>query len=196
MTPFAARPGIWFTKGLCLFLLCFQGCAPGSQGAAVYHAPSQTSPRSPATAVKDTVLVARIQAKVFSDDLVSNSDADISVRHGVVYLEGISLDHNQTRMLVNLIRTVDGVIRVENRMQSPRRGTNFVSANEFITEKIKMGFLKDPDLNTQPIQVMTSDQEVVLSGTADTQAHKQKAGAIARKHAGVRRVINQVAVSY
>ena len=185
------KTGTWFICLLCLFF--GPGCAP--QGSPVFHAPSRTSPRSPVTAVKDTVLLARIQTKIFSDDLVSHGDADITVRHGVVYLEGTTWDLNQARMLANLIRTVDGVIRVENRLQAPRRGTAFVSANEFVTEKIKMGFLKDPDLTTQPIKVVTSDQEVRLSGTAASQVQKQKAGTIAFEQAGVRRVVNQIVVA-
>lgn len=189
------RAGIWFICLLCLLcLVSAPGCGPSSQGSPVYHTPSRTTPRSPVTAVKDTALLARIQTKIFSDDLVSHGDADITVRHGVVYLEGTSSDQNQVRMLANLIRTVDGVVRVENRMQAPRTGTTFVSANEFVTQKIKMGFLKDPDLNTQPIQVATSDQEVVLSGRAGSQAQKQKAGIIALEHAGVRKVINRIAL--
>jgi len=187
------RPGIRCLCLLGLFFLFSPGCAP--QGSPVFHAPSRTSPRSPVTAVKDTVLLARIQSKIFSDGLVSHGDADITVRHRVVYLEGTTSDQNQARMLANLIRTIDGVVRVENRMQSPRSGTTFVSANEFVTEKIKMDFLKDPDLTTQPIKVATSDQEVVLSGTAGSQALKQKAGTVALAHAGVRKVINKIAIT-
>ncbi len=185
------KPGRSLACLVCLFV--FSSCAP--QGSPVYHAPSRTSPRSAVTAVKDTALLARIQAKVFSDDLVSLGDADITVRHGVVYLEGATSDQNQARMLADLIRTVDGVVRVENHMQAPRSGTTFVSANEFVSEKIKMGFLKDPDLTTQPIKVATSDHEVVLSGTAASQGQKQKAETIAFEHAGVRRVVNNIAIA-
>lgn len=187
---------VWLLSILCLALFWPAGCASPPRNSAVYHAPSpRNAPRSAATAAKDTLILGRIKSKIFSDDLVSQGDADIIVRHGVVYLEGKAGDHYQGRMLADLIRTVDGVVRVENHLQATRTGTSFVSPNEFVSEKIKMRFLKESDLNDQPLLVETTTRHVVLSGSVATQVQKQKAAAIAFEHAGDRQVIDRISVT-
>lgn len=198
-TPGNKRQQLISTLFFCLTLLlwCAFGCTSSPrQGSPVYSAPSaKDAPRSVTTMARDAVILTRIKSKIFSDDLVSQGDADITVRHGVVYLEGTAVDHYQGRMLADLIRTVDGVVRVENRLTAVRTGTRFVSHDEFVTGKIKMSFLKDQDLNQLPIIVETTADKVVLKGNVASQVLKQKAQAIAGEFAGDRQVINQLTVS-
>ncbi len=178
---------------ICLLLL--QACASTpNQGSPVYYHPSpQERPRSFTTVVSDSVVLARIKKKLFSDDLVDQGDVEIAVRHGVVYLTGIARDDYHRRMVVDLIRSVEGVTRIENRLHVTHRGTTFETEEGMIAGKIKMDLLRDPDIGPQPIVVEATPSHIILSGSVTSQAQKQKAAAIAEFSAGDRQVINQIA---
>lgn len=184
--------------GLLLAGHVLSSCTSGQhQGSPVYYEGSaKERPRSAATVAKDAMVAARVRAKIFSDDLVSSEGVEITVRHGVVYLEGQTQDHHQGRMLANLIRGIDGVVGVENHLNAVHTGTTFVSENEFISGKIKMRLLEDEELTTMPIRIQANATHVVITGNVMSQAQKQKVSALAKEHSGDRQIINQLTVRH
>ena len=173
----------------------FQGCAAAPQGSPVYSLSSpREAPRSATTVAGDALILTRIKMKIHSDDLVSSEGAHITVRRGVVYLDGTCMDHYQGRMLADLIRTVEGVARVENRLKPARTGTRFFSPNGFAAEKIRLHLQEDPELTIMDIRVTATAHQVMLTGSVGTQNQKQRASAIAQSHAGERQVVNQLKV--
>lgn len=159
----------------------------------MYHkATPQEAPRSVLTVVDDSLTLAKIKKKIFYDDLVDQDDIDISVRHGVVYLDGTAQDEYHRRMMEDLIRTVDGVTRIENRMNLAHRGTVFQTAESLVVDQIRMNLIRDPDLATLPLAVEATPTRVILSGQAKSEVQKQKAATIAANFAGDRQVINEI----
>ncbi len=179
-----------------LYLVLAVGCTSSpNQGSPVYYTPSpQETPRSFITVMDDSLTLARIKKKLFSDDLVDQDDIEITVRHSVVYLSGTAQDDYHRRMLTDLIRTVEGVGRIENKLQVTHRGTTFETAESMVTQKIKLTLLQDPAIGTQPIVVETTPTRIFLSGTVKSQAQKQQTAAIAEMNAGDRQVVNQISV--
>ncbi len=179
-----------------LYLVLVVGCASSpNQGSPVYYTASpQEAPRSFTTVMDDSLTLARIKTKIFSDDLVDQDGIEITVRHGVVYLTGTAQDNYHRRMVADLIRTVEGVGRIENQLHVAHRGTTFETAESMITQKIKLNLLRDPAVGPQPIVVKTTPTRIVLSGNVNSQVQKQQAAAIAQMNAGDRQVVNQISV--
>lgn len=63
-----------------------------------------------------------------------------------------------------------------------------------ITGKVKSALIADPDVKALQIDVDTKDNVVTLNGTADTQAHADKAVSIAKGIDGVKSVENNLTV--
>lgn len=102
---------------LCLAALFFAaGCSSPQPSPIHYRTGPDETPRSMATAAHDTLILTRIKSKLASDDLVDPGEIRIRVRHQVAILEGYARDVYHRRMVINLVRTVDGVVRVEDRM--------------------------------------------------------------------------------
>ncbi len=177
------------------------GCA-SQGGSPVYSAPSpKDAPRSAIRVMQDSLILTRIKTRIFSDDMANGAGIDVTVRHGVVYLTGTTRDHYQGRVVADLIRGIDGVVRVENQLNESHPGTTFETQNSetqdsLTSGKIKLDLLRDSEIGTQPITVQTTDTQIMLTGTVKSQAQKQRASAIAQDHSGDRRVINKLEVKY
>ncbi|HEY2560980.1 MAG TPA: BON domain-containing protein [Caldimonas sp.] len=63
-----------------------------------------------------------------------------------------------------------------------------------ITGKVKTALIADPDVKAMKIDVDTKDHVVSLNGSADSQAHADKAVTIAKGVEGVKSVENNLAV--
>jgi len=183
-------------SGLIVLLILGLGCSPvpKTQSPVYYEQAPKEAPRSVFTAAKDTLILARVKTKLFSDDLVDQGEIDISVRHGVVFLEGNAQDIYHRRMITDLIQTVDGVVRVENRLNMIHSGTTFVTSETIIRDQIIMALMSDQDLGGRPIMVRVTADQVILSGNVGSEFQKQKAAAAAKGYAGDRRLIDQLKV--
>ncbi|NWH05009.1 BON domain-containing protein [Desulfobacter latus] len=109
---------------ICCFII--PGCAyhETNTGSPVYYQSiTEQSPRSPATFVSDTVLMARVKSKFMSDDMVNDTNIHVDVRHGVVYLDGWVADTYQHRMARDLAQSIEGVARVVSRLHIANPGT-------------------------------------------------------------------------
>lgn len=185
-----------FLTALVVIVLVVTGCA-SQGGSPVYSAPSpKDAPRSAIRVMQDSLILTRIKTRIFSDDMANGAGIDITVRHGVVYLTGTTRDHYQGRVVADLIRGVEGVVRVENQLNESHPGTTFETEDSLTSGKIKMDLLRDSEIGTQPITVQTTSTQVILTGTVRSQAQKQKSGTIAQDHSGDRRVINKLEVKY
>ncbi len=177
-----------------LVLILVLGCASSpNQGSPVYYTASPQE-RSFTTVLDDSLTLARIKTKIFSDDLVDQDGIEITVRHGVVYLTGTAQDNYHRRMIADLIRTVEGVGRIENKLNVAHSGTTFETTESMVTQKIKLNLLRDPVIGPAPIVVETTPTRIVLSGSVTSQSQKQQAAAIAQMNAGDRQVVNQISI--
>ncbi|WP_083927943.1 BON domain-containing protein [Desulfobacter curvatus] len=104
------------------------GCGTTNTGSPVYYQPNtEDRTRSPVVFVSDTVLMTKIKSKFISDDMVDGDGIHIKVRHGVVYLDGWVADTYQSRMAQDLVKSIDGVVRVVSRLQFTNPGTVFIN---------------------------------------------------------------------
>jgi hyperosmotically inducible protein len=150
------------------------------------------TPRSFSTRLDDSIISSRVKTRMISDDFVKAGPVNVDVYNGVAYLKGTVETDSLRRMTADLVRGVEGVVRVENQLVV--RGNNPFPETDavHISAKIQMNLLKDPDIGSLPILVETTASEVILKGTVRTQTQKQKAAFIAGNEAGGRRVINQI----
>ena len=103
----------------CLLICALAGCtqtAPGLSPVMYDPSPRQAT-RSISTIAADTLILSRVKATLFSDDLLNTRDLHVIVRHGVVYLSGQVRTHEDRNMAGHLVRGVDGVVRVENQVR-------------------------------------------------------------------------------
>ncbi|MCG8550408.1 MAG: BON domain-containing protein [Desulfobacterales bacterium] len=108
-------------------MLIMPGCGPKKTGSPVYYqSNTEDRSRSPVAFVSDTLLMARIKSKFTSDDMVDDDDIHVKVRHGVVYLDGWVADAYQRRIVLDLVKSIDGVGRVVSRLQLTNPGTVFL----------------------------------------------------------------------
>ena len=112
---------------LVVAMLIMPGCGPKKTGSPVYYqSNTEDRSRSPVAFVSDTLLMARIKSKFTSDDMVDDDDIHVKVRHGVVYLDGWVADAYQRRIVLDLVKSIDGVGRVVSRLQLTNPGTVFL----------------------------------------------------------------------
>lgn len=184
-----------------LLILCcnlFPCCSSRNTGAPVYHqSGTKQNTRSPLTFAGDTILMARVKSKFISDDMVNDDGIHVKVRHGVVYLDGWTTDEYERRMALDLARSVDGVVRVVNNLKLTNQGTVFTGAKSAnsdtqIKKQITMALLNDPEVSSQPVTVLVTPEQVVLSGLVENTDQRRRAEAIAAAYAGQRKLSNQI----
>jgi osmotically-inducible protein OsmY len=182
--------------------------------------PSAQTPAQPpaydtAEARTDSGITTAVQAKYYDDDSIRSSNVDVTTTNGVVTLRG-AVDSDATKQEAEqLAQAVQGVTRVDNRLQLERAGspaattgttadTRPASSGDdakprvdgaWLTTKIQAQYFTNPGLKPWNIDVTSnSDGVVSLRGEVDTAADKQQAVTIARGTEGVTRVDDHLRV--
>jgi hyperosmotically inducible protein len=100
-----------------IFGLIVLGCRSKIDGPPVLSPhPDPGTPRSFSTTMNDSMTLAKIKTRMISDDLVKSGPIDVDVNNGVAFLTGVVETDSQRRMAADLVRGVEGVFRVENRL--------------------------------------------------------------------------------
>jgi len=106
--------GIPRLLGSFLLCICLAGCAAAVVGGAAaggYYAAS-----SDRSAVADDKITSSINAHYVRDELVSALDVKVSTRRGTVTLNGNVHSQEAARRAVSIALSVEGVVRVVNRL--------------------------------------------------------------------------------
>jgi osmotically-inducible protein OsmY len=82
--------------------------------------------------------------------------------------------------------------RTSDAISETGKSTGQVIDDTEITAKIKMLYLKEPELKSLNISVSTEKGVVVLTGTANTKSNADTAVKIAESVSGVSKVVNQI----
>lgn len=64
-----------------------------------------------------------------------------------------------------------------------------------ITAKVKAALLNEPGLQSLKVTVVTTNNVVTLTGSADTKANKEKIGDLAKAVSGVKSVVNKLTIA-
>lgn len=124
-------------------------------------------------------------------------DVDVDVEKGVVTLSGEVPNEANRRGAIEAARAVPGVISVHDQMQV--KGTGSQSAGEYlddtgITAAVKGKIFATKNLSSLAISVDTHDGVVTLTGTVTSKDLADRAGRVAARVNGVKRVDNKLLV--
>jgi osmotically-inducible protein OsmY len=155
----------------------------------------------------DAWLTAKVQSKFFASDLVKGRNIDVDTNNGVVTLTGSVGSPTERDEADALARSTDGVKDVRDNLTvdvAPASAhlnpveslpqPNRVSADEWITTRVRARFFTDPRVKNMNLDVSTKDGIVTLTGEVQDANAKAAAEEIASHIAGVKQVKNEVTV--
>lgn len=151
-------------------------------------------------AITDTVITAKVQAKLAGESGLKKSDISVTTTNGVVILDGSAHNADAKALAETLTKLVDGVKSVDNNLKVPANtkaeantrdaiatGERAVS-DSWITTKVKSEILADNVSKGFNVNVVTKHGVVVLKGTLATQDGIDHVKDIAAKVKGVKSV--------
>lgn len=160
--------------------------------------------------VADGRLVQRVAAKLSGDRALSNSSIAVkSVNAGVVLLNGKARTLSDHLRALELASRVPGVQRVASEIVSPEefadndlwygdappRGTASRALQDaWVTSRIRLKLIGDPEIPATDISVDTESGRVTLFGVVPSLAARDAAAAAARHIAGVLSVKNDLRI--
>ena len=144
-------------------------------------------------AISDTVITAKVKAKLMGEDGLKKSDIDVTTTNGVVTLKGSATNSDAKALAEEKAKTVEGVKSVDNALRTPDtsntvRKTKRVVSDSWITTKVKSEILADSLTKGFDVSVKTTHGVVVLKGKLANEAAVEHVKSIAEKVDGVKSV--------
>ncbi|MEW6731645.1 MAG: BON domain-containing protein [Acidobacteriota bacterium] len=134
--------------------------------------------------------IAKSVVKAFESNLVIPSEKiKVTVKQGIVTLQGAVEGHFQKTMAENVVKYLPGVNGITNKIEIKP-----IASAEEIKGKIEEALRRNAIINASRINVEISDQIVMLTGSVTSVAEKRQAEYAAWAAPGVSKVINQIAV--
>jgi hyperosmotically inducible protein len=136
---------------------------------------------SMSAAVTDTVITAKVKAKMMGEDRLKKSDISVTTTNGVVTLDGSASSSNAKSAAQAVAESVEGVKSVDNNLKTPASSkasakahevaakTERVVSDSWITTKVKSEILADSVSKGFNVRVKTIHGVVVLKGTLANQ---------------------------
>ena len=152
--------------------------------------------RTAGETIDDTTLTARVKASLVADPATPARHIDVTVRRGIVQLNGFVDSASERAAALKTAQSVSGVTRVEDNLRIETRN---YSAGEtiddtWITGKVKLALVADPMTKARQIEVSCNDGVVLLGGFVDDEAAKTRAGVVAARVEHVRNVDNRLSI--
>lgn len=155
--------------------------------------------------VKDAVIKSKIVGRYAMNPNVSAMNLDVKVEDGVAYLSGTAKSSTERDLAVEIARGTEGVVAVKSEISvpgrsgksdtKPRRTVGETIDDATLTAKVKGKLIANENTPASRINVTTKNSVVTLTGTVDTSAQKDLAGALAENTEHVARVENQLTVA-
>lgn len=148
------------------------------------------------TEIDDSVVTARVKSALLADHDAKSFEIKVETRKGEVQLSGFVDTQARIDKAVALVRQVEGVKDVENKMALKEGGATVGSTVDdgIVTTKVKTALLADADVKSFDIAVVTRKGQVQLSGFVDSQAQIDRAVGIARAIEGVQSIGNELSI--
>ena len=165
------------------------------------------TPAPPAQAPTDDNLKDRINFRLETSDTLRHYDIKVKVDKGVATLTGDVVTAAQKAEAGRLAK-IDGVTQVQNnitldpnedksvtdRMKAGLNKTGEKITDAWITTKVHWFFMGEDALKGSDINVDTKDNVVTLKGTVKSSAGKIRAGELASRTDGVKKVVNELTI--
>jgi len=170
------------------------GLGIGLAGTASAEAPMpQAHSDGLGAAVADTVITAKVKAKLMAEDSLKKSDIKVITTNGVVTLSGAASSSEAKSLAEAATKSVDGVKSVDNTLKTPGSSqavekTERIVSDSWITTKVKSELLADSISKGVDVSVKTLHGVVVLKGALANQDAIDHVKDIAAKVKGVKSV--------
>lgn len=151
-------------------------------------------------AITDTVITAKVKAKLMGEQGLKQSDISVTTTNGVVTLEGLASSSKAKALAEASTKSVEAVKSVDNSLKTPASSkaaaktrdavakTKRVVSDSWITTKVKSEMLADSVSKGFDVNVETVHGVVVLKGTLSNQDAIDYVKDIAEKVDGVKSV--------
>lgn len=153
-----------------------------------YWAMAETRKKDPME-ISDQEIKQALKDAYLYDARIYKFNPEITVKNGVVTLEGVVEDLRAKRAAEEDAKQTAGVWKVVNLIKvEPQLETNDME----LQERVEAAFERNPFLNDRTIKVYAFDGNVYLSGHVPYYYQKQRAEDVAAKVNGVREVTNEL----
>lgn len=158
--------------------------------------PEGEAKKSLGTEIDDSVITTKVKSALLRDSGLESFDIKVETSKGNVQLSGFVDNQNQMDRAIVVAQGIDGVRTVENKMSIKTDDTSVGTKmdDSAITSKVKAALIKDPDIKSLDISVVTRDGEVQLSGFVENQIQIDRAIEIAKEVKGVRNVLDEMSI--
>ena len=184
--------------GLALCLICvpaIQGCvgvgvaATGSVAGKVII----QDRRTPGSYIDDELAELRVRAAILGDALMARqTHVNATSFNGLLLLTGEAPGESLRKRITEIARNVPSVRAVQNEVALRAPSTLVARTSDtLITGKVKLALLRDNDVNTVQVKVVTERGNVYLMGIL-RQDEADRAVEIARRVPGVQRVVKVI----
>lgn len=135
-----------------------------------------------------------IQQKLEKDADLKNNRIGVSVENSVATLTG-NVDTSTEKTKAEELAHVDGVVRVDNKLDVGSKSVGAAISDTALTAKLKAELVADDQLKHTDISVTTNNGVVSLTGTVATQAESDHASTVVQGADGVKTVSNKLRVT-
>lgn len=145
----------------------------------------------------DSAVTAKAKAALVDDEAIKSTDISVETQQGVVTLSGFVSSQDQAEKAVALVKKVEGVKSVNDKLHvrdEQKQSVQGYAGDTATTGKIKAKLLADDIVPSRNVKVETTDGVVQLSGTVENQAQSERAESVAKAVEGVKSVKNDLAV--
>jgi len=148
------------------------------------------------TEIDDSVITTKVKSALLRDSGLKSFDIKVETSRGKVQLSGFVDNLNQMDHAIAVAQRINGVRTVENKMSIKTDDTSVGTKidDSVITSKVKAALIKDTDIKSFDISVVTRDGEVQLSGFVENQFQIDRAIEIAKEVKGVRIVLDEMSI--
>lgn len=147
--------------------------------------------------VDDSVLQSEVKAKLVAEDVMEGMGVNLETYKGVVQLGGFVDDVEEGKKLADLAASVEGVKKVDNQLHAKRgeRSTGRAIDDGVATTRVKTAIASADLGDGVKINIDTYNGVMLLTGFADSEASKTRAGELAAADDNVEDVINGIYVA-
>ncbi|MGD8164550.1 molecular chaperone OsmY [Pantoea sp. FN0307] len=145
----------------------------------------------------DSAITAKAKAALVDDETIKSTDISVETQKGVVTLSGFVSSQDQAEKAVALVKKVEGVKSVSDKLHvrdSEKQSVSGYAGDAATTSEIKAKLLADDIVPSRNVKVETTNGVVQLSGTVEKQAQSERAESIAKAIEGVKSVKNDLMV--
>jgi len=176
-----------------LLLVTLSGCATVVVGSVAATGLAVHDRRSFGTVIDDNVLELRVSDAIFSDDAFDRSTrVRVVAYNGWILLAGEAQDQDRVERATELVRDVDGVVRLFNELSpAPKAGLGRRNSDRWMSTRVKtsLGGVDLPGFDLTRVKVMTTRGVVYLMGLVSREEGRA-AVEEARRVRGVERVVS------